>query len=174
MKTTRRHLFLFAVLLTWLLSSCGGQTATPAAAIQTATLSELQGSVEIMNPGQTEVTPAGDGMTITEGGQIQTGEDGRVRLDLSTGTMIRLAPNTSFLLASNAETEDGLFTRIQLAAGRIWIVLTGGSMDVETPSGVASVRGSYMSVWVDPETEDVWVTCLEGWCQAENPTSETW
>jgi hypothetical protein len=34
---------------------------------------------------------------------------------------------------------------------------------------VASVRGSYMMVEVDSETGDVYVTCLEGDCGAENP-----
>lgn len=37
---------------------------------------------------------------------------------------------------------------------------------METPSGVASVRGSYMMVGLDPETQDVIVTCLEGNCSA--------
>jgi hypothetical protein len=37
---------------------------------------------------------------------------------------------------------------------------------------VASVRGSYMNVWVDPETLDVYVTCLEGDCHAENEAGD--
>jgi hypothetical protein len=59
-------------------------------------------------------------------------------------------------------------TKLKLEAGRIFIILNGGSMDVETPSGVASVRGSYMSVFVNPVTMDTILTCLEGSCGGEN------
>jgi hypothetical protein len=102
-------------------------------------------------------------------GQVQTGDDGRVRLDLSSGTIIRAAPSTLFTLIANDEMEGGLATRIKMEIGKIFIILNGGSADVETPSGVASVRGSYMKVEVDPETLDIYVTCLEGDCSATNP-----
>jgi len=46
--------------------------------------------------------------------------------------------------------------------------LSGGNASVNTPSGVASVRGSYLSVYVDPSTQTVVVTCLEGHCSAGN------
>jgi hypothetical protein len=102
-------------------------------------------------------------------GQIQTGDDGRARLDLTSGTIIRVAPSSLFTLTSNEKVDGGFATDIKLELGRIFIILNGGTADVETPSGVASVRGSYMKVEVDPVTLDVYVTCLEGDCSAENP-----
>ena len=149
-----------------LLAACK-QGSAPAGL--TAALSELVGKVEMKSPNSDAFVQADANTVLEPNGQIQTGDDGRVRLDLSTGTIIRVASSSSFTLTSNEETEGGLLTKIQLEAGKIFIILNGGRAEVETPSGVASVRGSYMKVEVDPENGDVYVTCLEGDCSAKNP-----
>jgi hypothetical protein len=177
-KPLSRFLALILVL-TMLLAACGRAPGTnvrtdPAAGFAsdlTAALSELQGTVEIRNPDQASFSAAADGLRLRVQGQVRTGADGRLRLDLSSGTVIRLAPNTLFTLQTNQQQEDSLLTRLVVGAGQVWVMLHGGQMEIETPSGVASVRGSYMSVWVDPLTQDVWVGCLEGLCRAENPTA---
>jgi len=134
-----------------------------------ATLSELIGKVEV-KPATVDSFSQADASTVLEpNGQIQTGDDGKVRLDLSTGTIIRIASSSSFTLTANETSDGSLLTKIKLEAGKIFIILNGGKAEVETPSGVASVRGSYMKVDVDPETGDVYVTCLEGNCSASNP-----
>lgn len=134
-----------------------------------AALSELEGLVEFKKAGSDSFAPAAANSIMAVNDQLQTGDDGRVRLDLSSGTIIRVAPSSSFTLVSNEPAEGGLITKIKLEAGKIFIILNGGSADVETPSGVASVRGSYMKVEVDPDNGDVYVTCLEGDCSGENP-----
>ncbi len=134
-----------------------------------AALSELKGKVDIKQAGSETYEPASSSTTLGLNGNLQTGDDGRVRLDLSTGTIIRVAPSSIFTLVSNEEVDGSLATNIKLEVGKIFIILNGGSTDVETPSGVASVRGSYMKVEVDPLTNDVYVTCLEGQCSATNP-----
>jgi hypothetical protein len=134
-----------------------------------AALSELTGKVDLKEADTEVFVPASVDSTLGVNGQIQTGDDGRVRLDLSTGTIIRVAPSSMFTLTANDEVQGGLATRIKLELGKIFIILNGGTAEVETPSGVASVRGSYMKVDVDPETGDVHVTCLEGDCSAGNP-----
>jgi len=146
------------------LAACQPATASPLS----AALSELQGTVGIKQAGAISFLPASAGTTLQPNGQVQTGDDGRARLDLSSGTIIRVAPSSLFTLASNEPAEGGLITKLKLEAGKIFIILNGGSMDVETPSGVASVRGSYMSVLVDPVTHDVTLTCLDGHCGGEN------
>jgi hypothetical protein len=167
MKTKAAHAALSAALLiAILLAGCGKQTTENTPLF--ATLSELKGKVGIQGAGESQFTDAKPDAVVHRDGQIQTGDDGRVRLDLSTGTIIRISPSTLFKLTANEETEEGLATRLQLEVGRVFIILSGGSMDVDTPSGVASVRGSYMMVEVDPTTGDVLVTCLEGECGASN------
>ncbi|MFN8400959.1 MAG: FecR family protein [Anaerolineales bacterium] len=151
------------------LASC--QTKEVASPLS-AGLSELTGLVEMKQAGQDAFAPAVTDAVLKVNGQIQTGDDGRVRLDLSSGTIIRVAPSSFFTLTSNDEVEGGLWTKIKLEAGKIFIVLNGGQTDVETPSGVASVRGSYLKVEVDPVTKDIHITCLEGTCSATNPNGE--
>lgn len=163
------------VIASLTLTACGGSLSGTvplvSAADTSAVLREITGTVQFMNPGDATFAAAINGDRLQVQGQVSTGQDSSVRLDLSTGTIVRVAPESLFTLTSNETSDSSLLTRLTLAAGRVWVVLRGGKLEVETPSGLASVRGSYMSVWVDPETEDVWVTCLEGWCQAENPTA---
>lgn len=159
---------ILAILLIgmMLLAACSQDSS---ATSLSAALSELTGKVDIKSADAESFAPVGADTVLEPNGQIQTGDDGRVRLDLSTGTIIRIASSSSFTLTSNETVDGGLLTRIKLEAGKVFIILNGGKAEVETPSGVASVRGSYMKVDVDPETGDVYVTCLEGDCSANNP-----
>jgi hypothetical protein len=172
---TKLIIGLMALLVIFgiLLAACGEAIlpVTEAVLAETAILSEVQGAVQLRNPQEADFTSAGDGDTLQVQGQVRTGQDGRVRLDLATGTVIRVAPDSLFTLESNQQEDGSLFTRLLMGAGQVWVILNGGQLEIQTPSGTASVRGSFMSVWVDPETSDVWVTCLEGWCAAENPTA---
>ncbi len=162
-------LTIFAILL----SSCAKATPTASVDPLTADLSEVEGKVNFKNPGETDFSPVTNGLKINVEGQITTGEDGRVRLDLSTGTIIRLASNTLFTLVSNEPEEGGLLTRIKIEAGRLWVALKGGSVDVDTPNGLASVRGSNLMIWVDPVTQNVYASCFEGSCSAGNSSGST-
>lgn len=134
-----------------------------------ANLSELTGKVELKQDGEAAFTPASEDSQLKVNGQVQTGEDGRVRLDLSSGTIIRVAPSSLFTLTSNEEVEGGLATKFNLELGKIFIILSGGSAEVNTPSGVAAVQGSYLKIEFDPITGDIYLTCLEGNCSASNP-----
>lgn len=164
----RKTILLLMVIATVVfIASC--QPQATAQSPLSAALSELSGAVDAKQAADEAFAPAATGTVLQSNGQIQTGDDGRVRLDLSSGTIIRVTPSSLFTLTSNDEVEGGLATRIKLDLGKIFIILSGGSADVETPSGVASVRGSYMKVEVDPETMDIYVTCLEGNCSVTNP-----
>lgn len=164
-----RKIILFSVVaaITLFIVSCQPKEATQSPL--SAALSELSGAVDAKQADDPAFVPAAAGTVLQADGQIQTGDDGRARLDLSSGTIIRVTPSSIFTLTANEEVEGGLATKIKLDLGRIFIILSGGSADVETPSGVASVRGSYMKVEVDPETMDIYVTCLEGNCSVSNP-----
>jgi hypothetical protein len=167
-EMSKAKAFSILAVLILALGACKPQPVVSSAL--TAALSELQGVVDIRPSGEGDFTPATTESVLGVDGQIQTGDDGRVRLDLSSGTIVRVAPSSLFTLAANEQVEGGLATRIKLELGEVFIILNGGSAEVETPSGMASVRGSYMRVQVDPDTGDVIVTCLEGACSASNPS----
>ena len=133
-----------------------------------AKLSELVGVVEVRNSAQDKFNQVNDGYILKAVEQLQTKEESRARLDLSTGSIIRLGQRTIFSLDTPTAGSDGLLSRIELQAGRVWVVLNGGSIDVNTPGGLASVRGSYMSVWVETPSNRITVCCLEGYCTFRN------
>ena len=192
MKTNKS---IYAFLITWslLLGACQPQAATSPGAPSSgsasspeateapqalssalfAKLSELTGKVELKQAAQSVFAPASTDMQLEVNGKVQTQEDGRVRLDLSSGTIIRVAPSSLFTLTSNEEVEGGLLTKIQLELGKVFIILSGGSAEVKTPSGVASVVGSYLKVEFDPATGELTLTCLEGSCSVTTPDGET-
>jgi hypothetical protein len=126
-------------------------------------LSELSGDVSSRQADE-EFTKSADGDVLYLNAQLKTGTDGRVRLDFADGTIVRIGPSSLFTLEDMKESEDGVLKRLYLEFGQVWVVLTGGELEVDTPSGVASVRGSYLSVWQDAETGETYATCAEGIC----------
>jgi len=134
----------------------------------TATIKETQGEVTIKQPGQNSFSAVNVGTILRLHGQLQTASSSTARLDLSSGTIIRVAPSSLFALEANKKTSDGLVTTLDLTLGQIFIILKGGSLDISVPSGVASVRGSFMSALIYPSSNKVFVECLEGHCSATN------
>jgi hypothetical protein len=129
----------------------------------------VENSVEARITASDEYAPASVGLTLPVGGAARTGKDSRARLDLSPdGTIVRIAPNTIFSLPELNEKNDEPFTLIELLIGQIYIILSGGELQVETPSGVAAVRGSMLGVSYEPKTGNMTATCLEGHCSLRN------
>lgn len=130
----------------------------------TASLAEISGSVLARQAQETIFSPASNGYVVQLLGQVQTQTQATARLNFPNGTLVRLGPNTLFTLQAPEESEQGLLIKVQLAVGRLWVVLNGGALEVETKSGVAAVRGSYLSLSYDPNTGQARITCLEGNC----------
>lgn len=189
-----RIMFFALVVLALLLAACAPSSASPAAtdsaappadeeptaapeatlqpasaSIRTATFSEIAGAVEADVTLDSQFQPANLGMAVPVGGRVRTGEDGKARLDLAPdGTIIRVVPNSSFTLTELAGGEGNPSSKIELFFGKIFILLKGGEMKVETPSGLAAVRGSLLGISYDPATNSITATCLEGHCTLGN------
>ncbi len=134
----------------------------------TARLSEILGLVQVRNNPQAQYGQVSDGYILKEIQQLQTLAQSKVRLDLSTGSIIRIGQSTVFTLDPPPASSGSGLSLLSVTLGKLWIVLRGGSIDVNTPGGLASVRGSYMSVWVDPQTHAIEIMCLEGHCSYKN------
>ena len=132
-----------------------------------AKLSEITGPVEVKQAQDPSFSKATVGYVLELLGQAQTQSGAKVRLDFSTGTLVRLGPDTLFTLQPAQNNSQGLGIRLQLTLGKLWIILKGGSLQVETPSGVAAVQGSYMSVTYDADGH-LRSTCLDGHCSQSN------
>lgn len=150
------------------------ESSDPATAAREAVVSEFENEVVVRTASDGEFIPAESGFVIQAGGGLQTGADGRARIDLKPdGTIVRVAPNSAFTLPEITTVDGEPKTTLSLVFGKIFVLLNGGSLDVETPSGVASVRGSLLSVSSDPATKRLQAVCLEGHCALENETGET-
>jgi hypothetical protein len=156
-------ILLIAMLL---LTACGGGASGKDA--RQATLTFLLNDVRTRTTSAAALEPASLGQTLQTGGQAQSGEDSRARLDLvPDGTIIRIGPNTLFTLEALGQDPANPSARLKLIMGQVWIILNGGSLEVETDYGSGAVRGSYMSVSFDQQ-HGMNVTCLEGHCSLAN------
>lgn len=133
----------------------------------TVVLTEVFGEVLARQMDEDEFKTAEVGYTLMLNGQAKTMKDGRARIDFPDETIVRVGPNTLFTLEAVEGEEENLFKRLFLETGIIWMVLNGGEMEIDTKSGVASVRGSYMSVWYNDLTGELSMNCFEGICGFE-------
>jgi hypothetical protein len=177
-RQIRSGIIVWAIL-SLVVSACGVEpTATPTPAAgdpRSATLSDLAGEVAGRSTRTDPLAPVSLGFQLNTGGQVQTGDESRARLDFSDRSILRLSSNSAYTLEEVETESDGSVTaRVQLTFGKIWVSVFGGAVEVETPVGVASVRGSFAVFQYapgdpnDPNDDLLLVDCLEGTCTANN------
>jgi FecR-like protein len=122
--------------------------ADPAGARPFATLDVMAGEAEIERAGQDGFRPARDGLGLRPGDTIRTPPDGRVTIEYFDGSLTRLDYATTFTLTELADDPEGPSVVEALhTSGSTFnrvVELTGSQsrFDVETPTAVASVRGT--------------------------------
>jgi hypothetical protein len=92
----------------------------------TATPSEVRGDAKMRSKQGAKLASAENGQRIGEGGEELTGVDGRVRMDLSNGTFVRVVPDTTFRLEKLDDEEVNPFTRLRIEFGELWVILMAG------------------------------------------------
>jgi hypothetical protein len=171
------------MLLIGMLAACSGPAAVETATLlpptatsqpRTAQLSELRNAVTIRDTNAAEWGTASVGQVFGVSGGVRTGAESRARVDTSEGSIVRIAANTEFELLEFPPDTHNPITRLKLEAGQVWVIVTRGLADgrfeIETPTGIATVRGSLMSVTQAPSAGPLLITCLEGACRLRNPT----
>ena len=137
-----------------------------------ATVSEIINTVEAKPFPEAPFEPVVDGALVSGGGQVRTGADSHARIDLSEGVIIRLGADTIFTIQAFAGESPGEAELVGLDFGKIWVSLFGGAVQVQTPVGAASVRGSFAifeyrpGLPGDPTDDILIVDCIEGLCTA--------
>jgi LysM repeat protein len=139
-----------------------------------ATVSEVLNIVEVKVFAEANFMPVQDGAVIGVGGQVRTGTGSRARVDLSEGAIVRLGADSVFTVEALTDSGGGPFMLVKLELGKLWASLTGGNLQVITPVGVASVRGSFAVFEYNPgnpddPSDDVLILdCIEGECNVQN------
>lgn len=127
-----------------------------------ATVRLINGSLQIKRS-DTEKWEIGTlGMMLFSGDQIKTGENSKAYILFTDATQVKM--NASSLLTIEGKREEkSLVKKLQLKVGEIWAKVTrqDSPMQVETPTSVASVKGTEFDVLVD-EDGNTWVFVFEG------------
>jgi VCBS repeat-containing protein len=137
-------------------------------------LSITEGNVFVMKAGTDDWIEAEVGMSLEVGDTIKTGDGSGAEITFFDGSTIELQAGTEIEIASlDISTDTGATTiTLQQTIGTTISRVTklfdpASSYEIETPSGVAAVRGSTMIVQVffgDPNYEDytTLITNVEG------------
>ena len=161
-------ILLFALLLVAPLAACGGgappttptpgptPTTTPIT-IPPSTLSDVSGTVLVLNPGATSWQQATDGMSVDVGDSIKTGAGGHVLIIFFDGSIMELDDYTEVVvvdldMAEGGSTTVNMFQAVGDTLNRVeQLTDTASSYEVETPAGVAVVRGTTFGLGVDDD-----------------------
>jgi hypothetical protein len=166
---------LSMVALTILLaSSLVACSEAPSDSSTLTILSITEGDVFVMKAGTDDWTDASVEMTLGIGDAVKTGDDSGAEITFFDGSTIELEAGTQIEITSLHTSPDTgtktitLMQTIGTTVSRVTALLDPASTyAVQTPSGVAAVRGTIMVVRIvfdDPNYEDgtVLITCEEG------------
>ena len=170
----RKKLLSILALTILVTSTFVGCSGAPSTSSTLTILSITEGNVLVMKTGTDSWTEAEAGMSLEVGDTIKTGDDSGAEITFFDGSTIELEAGTQIeitSLDSSPDTDTKTITLMQTIGTTISRVTKlldpASSYAIETPSGVAAVRGSMMIVRIifdDPNYEDgtVLITNLEG------------
>ncbi len=138
-----------------------GPSATPD---RNAVVESAAGTVEWRASANAEWTTAQQGQVLSQGAEIRTGADSRAALRLTEGSKIYVGDSSEVTFNLLNPYLDSQLTVLDLGRGKLWVLLNGGSLDVETPLGTATARTAYLSLDYRPQGQGLDITCLQGVC----------
>ncbi len=142
-----------------------GAVETQAALVQALATARAQPPVAtIAVPTATALPPdvvdMGGAELVKLSGEVRAGRSLLVQLD--GGSQIVFSAGSVFSISEFGTDPAQAQTRIELTLGEVYVALKGGSLDVITPSGSASVSGSLLGITLAPGSTELVATCMEG------------
>ena len=107
-----------------------------------------------------DVVDMGGAELVKLSGEVRAGRSLLVQLD--GGSQIVFSAGSVFTISEFGTDPANAQTRIELTLGEVYVALKGGSLDVNTPSGSASVSGSLLGITLVPGSTELVATCMEG------------
>jgi hypothetical protein len=133
-------------------------------------LKEIDGSVQVRQSGQSSFVTGVLDYELMPMGLVKTLDNSNARLEMPDLSILRLGSNSLLTYEGSKSVGTDTTTQFKLDHGAMWVILKSGTLEIDTPSGVAAVQGSFMGVSVAPTTNTVVITCLEGDCSVTNDT----
>lgn len=166
--------FLVAVPIIGLLIFAYFYTTVLSPGVMVAELVIDSGTVQVMHPGG-EWMDGQNGMLLSQGDSVRTLADSEAAIIFLESSIVRLGPDTEVEIQKLDPTPDSTFILVKQNYGETWnrvLKLSGiDSYELETPTTVASVRGTGFAVTVfqDGETE---VKLVEGGLNTSSYTQD--
>ena len=168
--------WMIPILLTLALNACNAPAPLEP---RSARVSEIVNIVQARHSQQQPFEPAPVGLTLRASAQVKTGAVSKARVDFSEGSIVRLSENTLLTVEELDANPSNPISRFQLMLGKIWVSVFNRQFELQTPVGVATVRGSFAIFEVvydrpgDPESARLIVDCLEGDCTAKTDFADS-
>jgi hypothetical protein len=132
---------------------CAGLAAfhqsTFAAKQQKATLTGVKGKVAVQAKGTSTWKTATNNMDVNAGDMVRTSSGSSAIIKFSDGSMVKQGPMASMTIGALDGTAGNAKTKLDVDSGKTWArvrkVGADSSFDVETPTAVAGVRGTFFS-----------------------------
>ncbi|MBC8278499.1 MAG: FecR domain-containing protein [FCB group bacterium] len=159
---------LISILLIVLMAGIG-DTIQAAANRPVAALKDVVGIVKIQRSDSRQSEAASVGNLLFNGDRINTSEKASVALLFIDGSLLKIQEGSEVTINAVKKGERELDTKVDLPLGEVWAKVTrrDSKFDIETPSSVASVKGTEFSVSVDQfGTSNIFV--MEGLVEFQN------
>jgi hypothetical protein len=168
MRKNLLSILILSMLVALTLGGCAPAPSNPSTLSTLTILSITKGNVFVMKAGTDSWIEAEVGMSLEAGDTIKTDDNSRAEITFFDGSTIELQAGTQIEIVSLDISADTGSTTITLeqtigtTLSRVTKLLDPASRyEIETPTGVAAVRGSGMLVQVIADGI-TWVTNLEG------------
>lgn len=151
---------LIKILLASLVIVCSPRLSL---AEEAAQVISVAGTCEIMKQGESKFAPLSESANILVGDAIKTGSTGRVAIKLVDGGIIRLNPNSNFVLSKTGDENSAT-----LSSGKAFFFSRESQRfpTIQTPAVTAAVRGTEFAVQI--EGEQTRVAVIDGSVYAAN------
>lgn len=139
--------------------------------VRAVRLSDVEGSVKILQDGQPLFDQVRENMPVLAGMAIQTGDDGRVEMQFEDGSVARLTPNSALRVDTLDRRSDGtLITGLTATGGLSYFELNGGSSQYTVALGHQQISTTQSSIFrVDLDTSPATVAVTHGMVHIGSP-----
>lgn len=146
------------------LATIASAVCAAGAQAQTASVASTSGPVEILRGSAGKWGPLGNTRELQQQDLIRTGTGGTVRIAFADGSAATLASASLLRLDALDPKEGRPRTLLRLLGGQVRASVHpgGGRFEVETPTAVASARGTEMIVTYSVDTAETEVVCTKG------------
>jgi hypothetical protein len=164
---------VFPLLLAALLVAIPTGNLLAAANKAIALTMKVTGEVQIKKSGTDKKEALKFGSTLDDGDWIKTGDNGIVTIIFSDDkSLITLQPRTEVTISGKRDQQSNIAKKVSMEVGQLFakVEKQRGTLDIATPTSVASVKGTEFWVVVFPDGTTEVVT-LEGLVELMNTIS---